>query len=180
MKGNGLPCSRLSRMVALVVAIVLLSGPVAGAADIMKPKGLKFEKKFGPIQFQPEPLFNVKLPLTIADLPGQWKNANLKASVMVFFMDNTGKHIGYGLPEAGEDFTALPALENGGYTGTVNIPIPNAAGTITGKTCCVAVVFAELNQQFMYIGTSKGGTAPQSGACNDVGDYPLEPGSVIY
>jgi hypothetical protein len=70
-------------------------------------------------------------------------------------------------------------LANGDYSGTVALPIQETEGALSGKTCSVAMVVAELGNQSMFIGASKGGTAPNSGDCADMGAPPIQPGTIL-
>ncbi|MCB2168064.1 MAG: hypothetical protein KQI78_10400 [Deltaproteobacteria bacterium] len=84
------------------------------------------------------------------------------------------------LGKGGESFTPLDvALDNGGYNGTVVVPIRMSMGTITGKTCCTTMVLAKLGDQVMFIGSSTGGTAPNSGNCGGTIGSGLSPGTIL-
>ena len=95
-------------------------------------------------------------------------------------LDGPGEMIGYGVSEGGEEGTPLNiTLDNGSYNGTVALPIRAAAGALSGKTCSVAMVFAKQGGQLMFIGASKGGTAPNSGQCGKVDFSGIKPGTIM-
>ena len=70
-------------------------------------------------------------------------------------------------------------LGNGGYNGTAVFPIRASMGTMSDKTCCVTIVVAEQRNQYMVIGVSKGGTAPNSGDCGGMDFSHLTPGMIL-
>jgi hypothetical protein len=168
-------------ILALVLAAGLIgSMPNPASAGMIQKAGLALKKDLGPQITLDQTLFNVKIPLTITNMPGPWANAKLKAVAIVYFLDAAGDAIGYALSENGEEWTPLAAgLVNGGYNGTVLIPIRKTAGTISGKTCCVAMVVAELGDQHMFLGGSTGGTAPSSGQCDDLSWDGIAPGTIV-
>jgi len=169
------------RIFVLFLGFVLM-GPCPGllAADFMKKTGFALKKNFGPQIQLNKALFNVHIPLSISDMPGPWKHAKLQAVVYVMFMDGVGETVGYGLGENGEEVTPLEiSLNNGGYNGTVSIPITKSMGTITGKTCSVALIMAQLNDQRMFIGGATGGTAPNSGGCAHINMSAITPGTIV-
>jgi hypothetical protein len=92
-------------------------------------------------------------------------------------LDGPGEMIGYGVSEEGTPLNIT--LDNGSYNGTVALPIRAAAGALSGKTCSVAMVIAELGNQHMVIGASKGGTAPNSGNCANIGSPPIQLGTIL-
>ena len=92
-------------------------------------------------------------------------------------LDGPGEMIGYGVSEEGTPLNIT--LDNGSYNGTVALPIRAAAGALSGKTCSVAMVIAELGNQHMFIGASKGGTAPNSGNCANIGSPPIQLGTIL-
>jgi len=169
-----------SRMLVLVLSVALLGlFPGLTAADMLQKYGLTLKKNLGPQFMLDQTLFNVNIPLAISNLPGPWKNAQLKVVAVVYFLDGAGETIGYGLGKGGESFTPLDvALDNGGYNGTVVFPIEVMIGAMTGKTCCATMVFAELGGQLMFIGSSTGGTAPNSGNCGSIGFSGMAPGTI--
>jgi hypothetical protein len=170
-----------SRMLVLVLCAALfglLPGPAA--AGMLQQTGVTLKNDFGPQIMLNQSLFNVNIPLAISNMPGPWKNAQLKALVIVYFLDGAGKTIGYGLGEGVEELSPLDiVLDNGGYNGTVAFPIRASMGTMSGKTCCVTVVIAEQSTQRMIIGVSKGGTAPNSGDCGGMDFSHLTPGMIL-
>ena len=170
-----------SRMLALVLSVALLGlFPGLTAAGMSQKYGLTLKKNFGPQIMLDQTLFNVNIPLAISNLPGPWKNAKLHTMVAVIFMDAAGEMVGYGLAEGGQEFIPLDiALDNGGYNGTVVVPIRMSMGAITGKTCCVTIVLAKLGDQIMFIGSSTGGTAPSSGNCGDIVWSGITPGTIL-
>jgi len=171
--------SRILVIVLGVALLGLLSSPTA--AGMLQKSGIIMKKNLGPQIMLDQTLFNVNIPLNISNMPGPWKNAKLKAVAMVYFLDGAGETIGYGLGEGGESSTPIDvALDNGGYNGTVVFPIRVTMGAMTGKTCCVTMVVAELGNQHMFIGSSKGGTAPNSGECGqNIGFAGITPGTIL-
>jgi len=171
----------------LVVGIVLLGGLPAPAGADMAAKlslsrkfGLQVKKNLGPAVTMDQTLFNVKLPLNISKMPGPWKNAEFVGMATVYFLDGPGDTVGYAISRDGEEGMPLNISLNGGsYNGTVILPIQNVAGTLTGKTCSAAVVVAKLGDQVMFIGSSKGGTAPNSGACSKMSPSGIQPGTIL-
>lgn len=182
MKEPGLRRSDLVLLVSLVLIVALIgSAPSPATAGVLQQAGITLKKNFGPQIMLDQTLFNVNLPLSISNMPGPWKNAKLKAIVLVTFMNAAGETIGYASGKGGlEDWTPLDVtLNNGGYSGTVVLPIQASVGTISGKTCCLTVVVAEQGNQHMIIGASKGGTAPNSGECADMGFSGMTPGTIL-
>jgi hypothetical protein len=171
-------------MLVFVMGLALLGIlPSPAAADFFQMNqmtGLTLEKKFGPHIMLNQTLFNVKIPLAISNMPGPWKYATLKAFVIVYFLNGAGEATGMAFGEKGEEFLPLGVtLDNGSYNGTVVFPIRTSAGAITGKNCCLTLVVAEMGNQLMVIGASKGGTAPNAGACAGAIFDQYEPGSIL-
>jgi hypothetical protein len=167
-------------VIVLGIALIALPADTASAGMLLQKSGLVLKKDFGPQIMLDQTLFNVNIPLNISNMPGPWKNAKLKAVAFVYFLDGPGEMIGYALSEGGEEGTPLNVtLDNGSYNGTVALPIRAAAGALSGKTCSVAMVIAELGNQHMFIGASKGGTAPNSGDCANMGSPPIQPGTIL-
>lgn len=170
------------RILILFISVVLLGFfPNPADAGMLQKTGFTLKKDFGPQVMLDQTLFNVNIPLNVSNLPGPWKNAKFKAMVAVIFMDAAGKMVGYGLGEGGqEEFISLDVvLDNGSYNGTVVVPIRVSIGAITGKTCCVSIVIAESGDQHMFIGASRGGTAPNSGQCDNIGWSGMTPGTIL-
>ena len=169
------------RILVLFIGVVFFGFfPSPADADMLQKTGFALKKNIGPQIMLDQSLFNVNIPLNVSNLPGPWKNAKLKAMVAVIFMDAAGETVGYGLGEGGQEFIPLNiVLDNGGYNGTVEVPIRVSMGAITDKTCCVTMVLAKLGDQFMFIGTSTGGTAPNSGNCGGIGWSGLTPGTIL-
>ena len=163
---------------ALVTGIFLLGlVPGTSCAEMVFKKALKFQQKFGTQIMLDQSLMNVNVPLDIANMPGPWKNAKFKAVAVVYFLDAASEPVGYGASGSLEEGTPIDVtLANGSYSGTVVFPIKAAAGTITGKTCCVVMLVAELGNQRMFIGTSRGGTAPNS--YDSILNIDIPPGTV--
>lgn len=170
--------------IALVAfpASMVAAGPAgaAGVSMLLQKSGVTLKKDFGAQVMLDQTLFNVNIPLNISNMPGPWKNAKLTAVAMVYFLDGTGETIGYGMSKGGEGGMPLNiTLANGGYNGTVALPIQETQGALSGKTCSVAMVIAELGNQCMFIGASKGGTAPNSGDCAKMASPPIQPGTIL-
>ena len=147
---------------------------------MLQMAGVVQQTNFGPSVLLDQPLFKVNVPLSVSNLPGPWKHAKLVGAAHVYFLDAAGEAIGVGLPEGsspgGELFEVH--LNNGSYDGTVVVPIRVVEGRISGKTCGLTVVYAKLADQIMFIGISKGGTAPNSGVCGQM-NASLEPGTIL-
>jgi hypothetical protein len=180
-------CRRLLPVMMLVLGIVFfgeLSAP-AGAdmtaqLSLSQKFGLQAQKNLGPTVTMNQTLFNVKLPLHISKMPGSWKNAKFVGIAMVYFLDGSGETVGYATSKYGDSGMPLNINLNGGsYNGTVVLPIQEVAGTLTGKTCGAAMVMAKLGNQVMFIGSSKGGTAPNSGVCGKMNLSGIPPGTII-
>jgi len=177
----------LRQTLLLVLGIALVAFPAgpaaagpAGVGTLLQKSGVTLKKDFGAQVMLDQTLFNVNIPLNISNMPGPWKNAKLKAVAFVYFLDGPGEMIGYGISEGGEEYTPLNiTLDNGNYNGTVALPIRKTAGALSGKTCSVAMVIAELGNQTMFIGASKGGTAPNSGHCAKMASPPIQPGTIL-
>ncbi len=181
-------CRKLLPAVVLVLGVVLLAEPPAPAGAGTTPKlslarkfNLQVKKNLGPLVTMDQTLFKVNLPLTISKMPGPWKNAKFVGLATVYFLDGPGEAVGYAVSKSGEQGMPLNiTLNNGSYSGTVSLPIQQAAGTLTAKTCSAAVVMAKLGSQIMYIGSSKGGTAPNSGVCGEMKLSDIPPGTIIH
>jgi hypothetical protein len=187
MKRSDVWCSKLLPVMILVLVMVLdLNLPAPAGADmaaklgLSQKFGLQAKKNLGPAVTMNQTLFNVKLPLKISKMPGPWKNASFVGVAMVYFMDGPGEAIGYATTKNGDGEMPLNiSLNDGSYDGTVVLPIQNVAGTISGKTCSVAYVMAKTGNQLMFIGASKGGTAPNSGVCAKMNALPIAPGTIL-
>lgn len=170
-----------SRMLVLVLCAALfglLPGPTV--AGMLQKAGFTLKKDLGPQLMLDQTLFNVNIPLAISNMPGPWKNAQIKALAIVYFLDGAGETVGYGMGEGREELIPLDiVLDNGGYNGTVAFPIRASMGMITAKTCCVTIVIAEQSTQRMIIGVSKGGTAPNSGDCGGMDFSHFTPGMIL-
>lgn len=173
--------AKIRQSVTAFVAGIFLLGLVPGTscAEMVFKKALKFQQKFGPQITLDQTLMRVNIPLDIDNMPGPWKNAKLKVAAFVYFLDAANEPVGYGASSGGiEEWAPIDvALANGSYSGTVVFPIKAAAGTITGKTCCVVILVAELGNQRMFIGTSMGGTAPNS--CDGFINLDIPPGTIL-
>jgi hypothetical protein len=168
--------------ILILIASVVLFGFFSNTANagMLQKAGVTLKKNFGPQIMLDQTLMNVNIPLNISNMPGPWKNAKLEAVAIVYFLNATGETTGYGLGEGGENFTPLEVtLDNGGYNGTVAFPIRVSMGAITGKTCCVTIVMAELGNQRMFVGASTGGTAPNSGQCGNIDWSGITPGTIM-
>ncbi len=170
--------------VALIVSAVtlgFLSTPTSAAPThqfSLSSKIGQLKQKFGPAYSLNQTLFNVKLPLNISNMPGAWKKSILIGTTVVYFLNGPGDVVGYSTStDGGEGMQLNIGLSNGGYNGTIVFPINKTAGAITGKTCGYAMVLARLGSQYMFIGGSSGGTAPQSGPCSNI-NLPT-PGTII-
>ena len=178
--------SDIHRKISLRILVIVLGVALLGllsrpaAAGMLQKSGITLKKNLGPQIMLDQTLFNVNIPLNISNMPGPWKNAKLEAFAIVYFLDGTGKAIGAGLTEGGESLMPLNVvLDNGGYNGTAVLPIRTTMGTMTGKTCCVTMVVAETSNQYMIIGVSKGGTAPNSADCGGMDFSHLTPGMIL-
>ena len=172
----------LPHILVLVLGIALTALPAgtASAGMLFQKSGLVLKKDFGPQIMLDQTLFNVNIPLNIANMPGPWKNAKFSAVALVYFLDGAGDMIGYGISEGGEEGMPLNiTLDNGSYNGTVALPVRETAGTLSGKTCAVTMVFAKQGGQLMFIGASKGGTAPNSGQCGNMNFSGIKPGTIM-
>ncbi len=173
--------AKIRQFITAFVAGIFLLGLVPGTscAEMIFKKALKFQQKFAPPIMLDQTLMNVNVPLDIANMPGPWENAKFKAAAVVYFLDAASEPVGYGASSGGleEGAPIDVALANGSYSGTVVFPIKAAAGTITGKTCCFVILMAELGNQRMFIGTSMGGTAPNS--CDGFINLDIPPGTII-
>ncbi len=167
------------RIMVLVICVVLSQAlSVPAGAEMSQNLNLTMQQNFGSMVSINQTLFNVRLPVNISNMPGAWKNATLKGFAAVSFLDGSGELIGYGFGPDGESLSSLNAvLNNGNYNGTVVFPIRKVAGGISGKTCSTAIVAAQLGNQIMIIGTSRGGTAPNSNGCMNISN--LEPGTIL-
>jgi hypothetical protein len=170
------------RILVLFIGVVFFGFfPSPADADMLQKTGFALKKNIGPQIMLDQSLFNVNIPLNVSNMPGPWKTAKLKAMVVVVFMDAAGETVGYGLGKGGQEFMPLDVvLDNGGYNGTVVFPIEVTMGAMTGKTCCVTMVLAELGKQLMFIGASTGGTAPNSGNCGNWSLSGISPGTILY
>jgi len=177
----------LRQTLLLVLGIALVAFPAgtaaagpAGVGTLLQKSGVMLEKNFGAQVMLDQTLFNVNIPLNISNMPGPWKNAKLTAVAVVYFLDAAGETIGYGMSKGGKEGLPLNiTLANGGYNGTIALPIQETEGALSGKTCSVAMVIAELGNQSMFIGASKGGTAPNSGDCAKMASPPIQPGTIL-
>jgi hypothetical protein len=167
-------------VIVLGIALIALPAGTASAGMLLQKSGLVLKKDFGPQIMLDQTLFNVNIPLNISNMPGPWKSAKFSAVALVYFLDGAGDMIGYGMSEGGEEGMPLNiTLDNGSYNGTVALPIRETAGTLSGKTCSVTMVFAKQGGQLMFIGASKGGTAPNSGQCGKVDFSGIKPGTIM-
>jgi hypothetical protein len=180
-------CRKLLPVMVLFLGIVFPGEPPAPAGADMTAQlslsqkfGLHAKKDLGPPVTMNQTLFNVKLPLNISKMPGPWKNAKFVGIAMVYFLDGAGETVGYAVSKNGEAGMPLNiSLNSGSYNGTIVLPIQEVAGTLTGKTCGAAIVMAKLGSQVMFIGASKGGTAPNSGSCGSMNLSGIPPGSIM-
>jgi hypothetical protein len=182
-------CKRKLLLISVLFLCIVLFGelPAPLGADMIanlslsKKFGMQVKKNLGPAVTMDQTLFNVKLPLKISKMPGPWKNAKLMGMATVYFLDGAGETVGYAISKDGEEGTPLNiSLDNGSYNGTVVLPIQSVAGALTGKTCSAAFVVANLGDQTMFIGFSKGGTAPNSGVCAKMNAPGIPPGTIIH
>ena len=178
---------RLLPLMALVLGMVFPGELPAPAGADMTAKlslsqkfGLQAKGNLGPAVAMNQTLFNLRLPLNISKMPGPWKNAKFLGIAMVYFLDGPGETVGYATSRYGDDGMPLNiSLSSGSYNGTVVLPIEEVAGTLTGKTCGAVLVVAKLGSQVMFIGASKGGTAPNSGACGNMNLSGITPGTIL-
>jgi hypothetical protein len=163
-------------LVTVVVLELLLLGlcPVLWAANSISLDTTRFKmkKNFGPQIPLNQPLMTVSVPLNISKLPGPWKQSSGIVQVIVLFLDETGVTVG-----AGVGLSVVP-IQNGSYSGTMAYPIKDAMGGITARTCVLAMAMAQLGEQTMFLGVSKGGTSPNASAC-DVSELQLTPGTIM-
>ncbi|MEJ2156541.1 MAG: hypothetical protein P8X96_14470 [Desulfobacteraceae bacterium] len=188
MKGMAACKRKLLSISVLLLGIFLLGElPAPLGADMIanlslsQKFGMQVKKNLGPAVTMNQTLFNVKLPLKISKMPGPWKNAKFVGMATVYFLDGAGETVGYAMTKDGEEGMPLNiSLDSGSYNGTVVLPIQTVTGALTGKTCSAAVVMAKLGDQIMFIGFSKGGTAPNSGVCAKMNASGLTPGTIIH
>lgn len=174
------PQNPLQILILFIGVVFFALFPSMANAGMLQKAGVTLKKNFGPQIMLDQTLLDVNIPLNISNMPGPWKNAKLKAMAIVYFMNAAGETTGYGLGEGGENWTPLDvALDNGSYNGTVVFPIRVSIGAITGKTCCVTMVMAELGNQHMFVGASTGGTAPNSGQCANIDWSAITPGTIM-
>jgi len=184
-----------SRLLTVFVAALFVWCPSGVAADpfpktpitrwfsvpIEGPK-VKFDEK----------LMTIHIPLNITDMPGGWENASIFVGGYVEFADADGKQTAVGSPSADalnkyrNEFlfsSMIPVsqkltLNNGAYSGTVDVPITmvtqtdsSQALTVTANTCAMAYAFAQLNDLIMVIGGSHVGAGTLAGDCSDLGHF---------
>lgn len=176
-------------LLLLLISSVALIGSVPGSTAagtlqmnrMLQMAGIIQQQNFNPPVLLDQPLFKVNVPLNVSNMPGPWKHAKLMGAAQVYFLDATGDIIGVALSEgsnADGELFEVP-LNNGSYSGTVVVPIRVVQGKISGKTCGISVVWAVLGDQMMFIGLTKGGTAPNSGDCGQMNTSSIEPGTIM-